>query len=281
MALQIMQRRTKMSFLESNDIKKTLQKPEIHQQWEDAYRNKECEIFYEQAFDYIASVLHAPNGATILDVGCGIGAHSIRLAKRGFNVLAVDFSDYVLKAAERNLQESGLTDKITLQNENILSLSFADRTFDYILCWGVLMHIPEIDKAISEIDRVLKKNGILVISEGNMFSIQSIFFRRLRFLQGRNKANERKTSAGLEYWRLTSSGKLLTRQANISWIKDNFKRRGFVIKKHISGQFTELFTISPFRLFTAFIHSVNHLWFRYIKIPHLAFGNIIILEKQM
>ena len=194
-----------MSISKSKVVEKTLNKPDIHQQWEDSYRNEENEEFYEQAFDYITSVLSPQKNSTFLDVGCGIGAHSIRLAKRGFSVLAVDFSEYVLKKAELNLQNSGLIDNIQLQHENILSLSFADRTFDYILCWGVLMHIPDIEKAISELDRVLKKDGILVISEGNMFSIESIILRNLNLLLGRERATVKKTEAGLEYWSFTSA----------------------------------------------------------------------------
>lgn len=266
---------------ESKDVEKTLQKPGIHQQWEDCYRTEENEEFYEQAFDYITSVLDTKKNSTFLDVGCGTGAHSIRLAKRGFSVLAVDFSEYVLRTAELKIQNSGLINNIKLQQENILSLSFADRTFDYVLCWGVLMHIPDIEKAISELDRVLKKDGILIISEANMFSLQSIVLRNLKLLLGKEKATVKKTAAGLEYWHLTSSGKVLTRQADIGWLKKKFRSKGFTIKKHVSGQFTELYTKVHFGLIRKLIHCVNYLWFRYVKIPHLAFGNIIILGKKI
>ncbi len=268
-----------MSISESEDVEKTLQKPGIHQQWEDAYRTAENEKFYEQAFDYITSVLNAPWNSKFLDVGCGIGAHSIRLARRGFSVLAVDFSEYVLKTAELNLQASGLVDKIKLQRENILSLSFADKTFDYILCWGVLMHIPEIEKAISELDRVLKKDGFLVIYEVNMFSIQAMSMRILQRFRRKGKAAGQKTAAGLEYWKETPSGKLLIRQANPGWLKKEFKRKGFTIKKHVSGQFTELYTKFSSGLIRKLIHQFNYLWFKYVKIPYLAFGNLIILKK--
>jgi len=265
---------------ESKDVEKTFQEADIHRQWEDSYGTEENAKFYEQVFNYIASVLNAQKNSTILDVGCSTGTHSIRLVKRGFSVLAVDYSEYVLKIAELNLQDSSLKDNIKLQHENILSLSFAARTFDYILCWGVLMHIPDIEKAISELDRVLKKDGILVISEANMFSLQSIILRSLKLLLGKEKATVKKTAAGLEYWSLTSSGKLLTREANIRWLKRQFKSKGFTIKKHVSGQFTELYTKFSFGLTIKFIHYFNYLWFKYVRIPHLAFGNIIILEKH-
>jgi hypothetical protein len=103
----------------------------------------------------------------------------------------------------------------------------------------------------------------------------------LNLLLGRERATVKKTAAGLEYWSFTSAGKLLTRQANIGWLKKEFKSKGFAIKKHVSGEFTELYTKFPFGLIRKFIHFYNHLWFKYVKIPHLALGNIIILEKQI
>ena len=63
--------------------------------------------------------------------------------------------------------------------------------------------------------------------------------------------------------------------------KKKFKSKGFTIKKHASGQFTELYAKFSFGLIRKFIHHFNYLWFKYVRIPHLAFGNIIILEKQI
>lgn len=265
---------------ESKVLEQTLRKPDIHQQWENAYRTAGNEMFFEQAFDYIASVLNAPKDSTFLDVGCGICAHSIRLANRGFFVLGTDFSDSVLKWAEENIQNSGLEGRINLQREDILSFTFEDERFDYILCWGVLMHIHEIEKAITELARILKPGGTLVISEGNMFSLQAIILRTLKRLVGKEKAIVKKTPAGLEYWTITSTGKLLTREANIQWMIKEFKHKRFDVKEHVAGQFTELYTRFSSQLIEKIIHSFNNLWFKYIRFPYPAFGNIIILQKQ-
>ncbi|MCP4005222.1 MAG: class I SAM-dependent methyltransferase [bacterium] len=270
-----------MSISQSNDVERTLQKPDIHQQWESSYRTAENETFFEEAFDYITSVLGTQNNGTFLDAGCGTAAHSVRLAERGFVVLAIDFSESILKTADLNLQSSAPRDNIRLQRENILSLSFPAGTFDYILCWGVLMHIVDVEKAISELDRVLKHGGFLVISEANMFSIESIFMRSLKLLLGKEKVTVKKAAAGLEYWELTPSGKLLSRQANIGWLKKKLKSRGFTVSKHVSGQFTEIYTRFSSRLLRKFIHGFNHLWFKYAKIPYFAFGNVLILQKQI
>ena len=125
--------------------------------------------------------------------------------------------------------------------------------------------IPDIEKAISELGRVLKNRGILVVSEGNMYSLQSIFHRSLKTILRKGKATVEKTAAGLEYWELTSAGKLLTRQSNIRWLKKKLKGSGFAIKKHVSGQFTELYVMSSSRLFRKSIHNFNYLCSRFAR----------------
>ncbi len=268
-----------MSISESKDVEVTLQKPGVHQQWENAFRTAENEKFYETVFDYLAIILDAPKGATILDAGCGPAAHSIRLAKRGYSVIATDFSDTILKDAEFNIQANGQRDKIKLQRENLLSLSFPNDSIDYVLCWGVLMHIPDVEQAISELSRVLKKGGILIISEGNMRSLQSIIFRNLNLLLDNNNMAVKMTPAGLECWKETASGKFLTRQANIKWLKSTFESNGFLISHHLSGQFTELYRKCSSPILKRIIHNFNHFWFQQVKIPYFSYGNILILKK--
>ncbi len=268
-----------MSATESKDVEITLQKPGVHQKWENSFRTVENEKFYETAFDYLTSEIKAPKGTTILDAGCGPAAHSIRLAKRGYSVIATDFSETILKEAELCIQSCDQQNNIKLKRENILSLSFPDNSFEYILCWGVLMHIPDVEQAISELTRVLKKGGILIISEGNMRSLQSIIFRNLNSLFGNGSNDIKITPSGLEYWKKTESGKFLTRQADIKWLKKKFNDNGYTINRHVSGQFTELYRKCSSPLFKSLIHSFNHFWFQYVKIPYLSYGNILILKK--
>lgn len=264
----------------SENVEATLQAEDVHLEWEESYRTEKNEKFYEEAFDYVIRVLNPPKGSTFLDVGCGICAHSIRLARRGFCVQATDFSESVLKLAEAQVRSFGLQNKIKLQRENVLSLSFKDESFDYTICWGVLMHIPDIEKAISELARILKRGGILIISEGNMYSLQSITLRLLKLIMRKEKATLRKTPAGLEYWTQTTAGELVTRQANIQWLIKEFQNYGLTLKKHVSGQFTEIYTRFSSNLINNLIHNFNHFWLKYIRIPYFSFGNIIILQRD-
>lgn len=259
-----------------NEITKTLEKPDVHEEWIKSYRIKENAIFYDEVFDKICYTLRTSGNSTFLDAGCGSGSHSIRLAKRGFRVLGVDISNYILTKARSNIHSQNFHEKIKFYCEDITSLPYRDESFKYILCWGVLMHIPNIDQAIAELTRVLIKGGKLIIAEGNMRSLQSLLTRINSIFK---KRISEKGVAGIEYWKNTSAGKLLTREANINWLKKEFEKRGCIIQKQIPGQFTELYTKIHFNVIKKLIHFFNIFWFKYVKIPILSYGTILIIQK--
>lgn len=118
------------------------------------------------------------------------------------------------------------------------------------------------------------------ISEGNMNSLESILLRNLKLLLRKEKANIKKTPAGLEYWEETTAGELLTRHANISWLIKGFENNGLTVRKRVSGQFTEIYTMFSSSLIKNLIHSFNQFWFKYVRIPYFSFGNIIILQRD-
>lgn len=268
-----------MNDLKTKAVESFLAKPDVHQKWVETYYTED-ETFYEQAINYITSILKAPKNSIFLDAGCGNCAHSIRLANRGFFVQAIDFSEAVIEMARENVNAAGLEEKISIKQENILNLPFENETFNYILCWGVLMHIPDLDKAMVELTRVLKPGGTLVISELNMYTPHSIILRNIKRFVRKKELQVKKTPAGIEYWSIKSNGTLLKRQANIYWLIERFKSNGFTVTEHVAGQFTEVYTRVTSRLLKNFIHGFNKFWFRYIKIPYFALSNIIILQKE-
>ena len=216
-------------------VENLLARPEMHQQWTRDYRTADNEKFYEHAFDYIVRMLKPPPDASFLDAGCGSCAHSIRLAQRGFDVHAVDFSQSALEMARDYVKSKGLEDKITFGQESLLEFSFANESFNYVLCWGVLMHIPEVGRAVAELARVVKPGGHLVVSEGNKSSPEAIGIRTLRRLLGKEKADVKDTSQGVEYWKEKDGDALVTRQANIRWLIQEFEANGMVLVKRAAA----------------------------------------------
>ena len=98
-----------------------------------------------------------PSDTNFLDIGAGDGTQS-RLLKDefGFHVIAVEQSTY----GSKKCRENGLE---TLQ-ENATNLSLDNETIDAVIAMDVLEHVQEDDKALSEIFRVLKDDGIFFIT---------------------------------------------------------------------------------------------------------------------
>jgi ubiquinone/menaquinone biosynthesis C-methylase UbiE len=260
----------------SDDLAATLDRPGVHQGWEAVFRSAANERFFDEAFDVVVRELGLPVGATILDAGCGAGAHTIRLARRGFHVRSVDFSSSVLGLAAANVRAAGLADRVTLQRESLLHLSFADASFDAVLCWGVLMHVPEVERAIAELARVVRPGGMLVVSEGNAKSAHGRLLLWANRLRGRRP---RQAPAGAEYELHTPDGVLLVRHANLDWLVAQFRGHGFALVRRFAGQFTELYSRTSSGPALALIHGWNRFWFRHLRAPGPAFGNILLLRK--
>jgi 2-polyprenyl-3-methyl-5-hydroxy-6-metoxy-1,4-benzoquinol methylase len=99
-------------------------------------------------------------GKKVLDAGCGTGIYSKFYAERGSDVSGVDFSH----SAIEKIQSENISGKF--QVGDISSLNFGSNEFDIVHCFSVLYHIisdNEWEEAISELCRVLKPNGILLL----------------------------------------------------------------------------------------------------------------------
>jgi SAM-dependent methyltransferase len=264
---------------DNDGVKATLLDMEVHDGWTAGYRTVENEAFYSLAFDHVAQVLGAPNGEPILDAGCGSGTKSAHLAMRGFQVVGVDISERILETGRANLDNSGLSDRVTLQLADLTAMSFNDGAFRGVLCWGVLMHVPEVEKAIAELARVTRPGGTIVISEGNRYSIQAVGLRWLKRLLNRERAEVRARPSGVELWEETSAGRLVTRQSDIKWLIGEFGRHGAQLIERRSGQFTEVFTLIPWKPVRTAVHAFNNGWFRWPRFAGPAFGNLLVFRK--
>ena len=244
---------------------------EIHDAWEDHYRSPANERFYELVFDRIVSLVEPPPGSTFLDAGCGPGFHAMRLARRGYRVRAIDFSEAILPLARANVQQAGLGDRIDLGREDLRKLSFARGSYRYVLCWGVLMHVPAISEAVSELSRMVEPGGTLIVAENNLRSPQGAAVRLLGALP-RGGRKTRRVPAGLESWKQTGAGPLLTRTADIRWLVDEFHRHGMVLRVRLPGQLTEAYAKAPWAALERGIHRLNKDWFEQVRAPGPAGG---------
>jgi ubiquinone/menaquinone biosynthesis C-methylase UbiE len=109
----------------------------------------------------VSKLLGDLQGKVVLDAGCGNGYLARRMAKTAKKVVAVDFTEGLIeRAKERSV---GITN-IEYHVENIEELSLSDHSFDVVLSNMVLMDLERLDKAVKEFSRVVKKDGLIIIS---------------------------------------------------------------------------------------------------------------------
>lgn len=107
----------------------------------------------------------------ILDLGCGEG-YLLSLLPKTKEIIGIDISRIVLSKARKLLRSRKDIKLMYCNAENIL---FRREYFDKILCSEVLEHTPNPKKVIKEIYRILKQDGILVVSIPNEKRIKTIF----------------------------------------------------------------------------------------------------------
>lgn len=107
----------------------------------------------------------------ILDLGCGKGRFSKELMKKhpDAEFYGVDISEQILACTP---------EKLTTKQGSLLNIPFSDDTFDFVFCIEALEHAININGAISEISRVLKKGGKCLIIDKNIQNLGQIQLAR-------------------------------------------------------------------------------------------------------
>ncbi|MFA6186034.1 MAG: methyltransferase domain-containing protein [Phycisphaerae bacterium] len=114
----------------------------------------------------VFSMLDPNPGEAILDVGCANGRDLIILFKKGCKCTGIDFSSSMIEEAKKDFLKNNI-EGIEVETGDATVLGFPDKTFDKIYASEVLEHIPNYGSAVSELARVLRPGGCLVISTPN------------------------------------------------------------------------------------------------------------------
>ena len=106
-------------------------------------------------------------GEEVLDIGCGSGVDAIMAAMQtgpSGKVTGIDATPEMLKRAKENLALTDLK-HVTFQEAGADNLPFADQDFDVVISNGAFNLVPDKPKALSEVFRVLKSKGRLMIAD--------------------------------------------------------------------------------------------------------------------
>jgi demethylmenaquinone methyltransferase / 2-methoxy-6-polyprenyl-1,4-benzoquinol methylase len=103
--------------------------------------------------------------ARVLDLGCGTGELTRLLARRapGARVVGADFTDAMLRVAERRTRRATGKPRIGYARATALHLPFGDGTFDLVTSAFLARNLSDLDAALREMRRVLRPGGRLLI----------------------------------------------------------------------------------------------------------------------
>lgn len=125
----------------------------------------DLEVFWRGGEDVVATFLSQlgvsiPSGATVLDIGCGVGRTTRALARRGERVIGLDVSERMLELAEEHNRELANIDWLLGDGRRFAGVGSA--TVDVCFSHVVFQHIPDPALTlgyVSEIGRVLRPGG--------------------------------------------------------------------------------------------------------------------------
>jgi len=144
----------------------TVQREYVH-----GYSERELTRLYDQA-NTLAQLFHHdtvyPPGSEVLEVGCGVGAQTVHLARNSpdAQITAIDISETALATARVLLEHAGLRN-VRLLKADLFALPFPSDRFDHIFVCFVLEHLHDPLAALACLKRVLKPGGSITVIEGD------------------------------------------------------------------------------------------------------------------
>ncbi len=102
----------------------------------------------------------------ILDVACGNGVLSLKIAEKGVKVHGVDLSENAINSAKRLAERERIACEFEVGDAE--DLPYPDKYFDKVVCSSSLEHFNDDIKALREMNRVLKSDGVVVLTTDSL-----------------------------------------------------------------------------------------------------------------
>jgi ubiquinone/menaquinone biosynthesis C-methylase UbiE len=127
--------------------------------WYEKTTRKDMSQFHELA-ERLAAFL--PEGGQVLEIAPGPGFLSIEMARSGkYKITALDVSKTFVEIARKNAQEAGV--QVDFRQGNASAMPFQENSFDLLVCRAAFKNFSEPEKALREMQRVLRPGGIGVV----------------------------------------------------------------------------------------------------------------------
>jgi ubiquinone/menaquinone biosynthesis C-methylase UbiE len=135
------------------------------------YSSTETSRLCDQA-ETLTDIIHHdsyfPDGSSILEAGCGVGAQTITLVTQNptSRIVSIDLSEDSLALAKKRCQDAGYN-QVEFKQADIYHLKFPEACFDHIFVCFVLEHLNDPITALQSLYKVLKPGGSITVIEGD------------------------------------------------------------------------------------------------------------------
>ena len=132
---------------------------------------------YEQMYELLRPVVRQK---TVLELATGTGLIAKHIVRYADHIEATDASQEMIEQAKQGVKST----KLYFSVQDMFQLPYADQSFDVVIVVNALHIVPEPEKALSEIRRVLKDDGVLVAptfthADNTFFGKVKAFFMKL------------------------------------------------------------------------------------------------------
>lgn len=146
-------------------------------------KSRHGQLEYLTTMHYINKMTTA--NTSVLEIGAGMGRYSIALAKKGYNVTAVELADKNLEILKKNAKE--INNLHCYQGDALDLGRFDDNSFDLTLVLGPMYHLytkEDMSKALNEALRVTKPEGIIMTAFLSIYAIMHNDYLQGNFVEG-------------------------------------------------------------------------------------------------
>lgn len=246
--------------------------------WDDDYYHPVAVAYYDAAIPAMLDELGAKPGARVLDAGCGPGVHSVRAARHGCDVTAIDLSTTMLGHAHRRAQAAGVADRISFREADLTNPDLGEQ-FDHVFSWGVIIHIPDTQAALDGLASLVAPGGRLALQVLNAHSFDLRLERLLRKILRRPLKDAEQTDLGPGNWYGYGQERLWVLHFDMDALDRAMKARGFTLQSRRTAEFSELQRRLPDILRRPLLH-LNGWMFRRRAGTGLSATQIITYRKD-
>ena len=147
-------------------------------QWRDVYEQEGLDgAIYRKRLDIVLrwiDELAIPTQERVLEIGCGAGRCTVALAQRGYLIHATDSVEGMLNSTHEHAVEAGVSSAVTTSLGDAHNLAFPDGSFGLVLAIGVIPYLNFPQKGLSEMVRVLRPGGFLLVTAGNRWRLNDV-----------------------------------------------------------------------------------------------------------